>query len=52
MLYDRDAVQTGPDGAAAIEYGPKVTVQVEEERLGRRHRPATWAGIPSNRRGG
>jgi len=32
-LYDRDAVQTGPDGAAAIEYGPKVAVQVEENAL-------------------
>jgi len=32
-LYDRDAVQTGPDGAASIEYGPKVAVQVEENAL-------------------
>ena len=33
QLYDRDAVQTGPDGEAAIEYGPKVSVQVTENAL-------------------
>ncbi len=32
-LHDRDAVQTGPDGRASIEFGPKVAVQVEENAL-------------------
>src|SRR5213594_5009236 len=32
-LYDRDAVQTGPDGRATIEFGPKVAVQVDENAL-------------------
>jgi len=32
-LYDRDAVQTGSDGRASIEFGPTVAVQVEENAL-------------------
>src|SRR2546427_5130384 len=32
-LHDRDAVQTGPDGRATIEFGPKVAVQVDENAL-------------------
>jgi len=32
-LHDRDAVQTGPDGQATIEFGPKVAVQVDENAL-------------------
>lgn len=32
-LHDRDAVQTGPDGRASIDFGPKVAVQVEENAL-------------------
>ena len=32
-LYDRDAIQTGPDGQASIEFGPKVAVQVDENAL-------------------
>ncbi len=32
-LHDRDAVQTGPDGRASIEFGPKVAIQVEENAL-------------------
>jgi len=32
-LYDRDAVQTGPDGQASIEFGPKVAIQVDENAL-------------------
>jgi len=32
-LHDRDAVQTGPDGRASIDFGPKVAVQVDENAL-------------------